>query len=411
MSSDRIRLALLAASPMYYQAPLYRRIAADPRIDFTAVFASSGGLRPHDAGYGAPVTWDVDVLQGYRSRFLRRADSNPIHGSFFALHDTDIVGVLRRGAYDVFWLHGYNYLTHQMAALTQIAGRRPLLVREEQTLLHRRALWKQTAKQIGLRALFRRAYGLYIGSQNRRWFEYYGIPDERLFFTPYCVDNDHFQAEAARLAPARQTLQREFGITEGAGPVILTVARLIPKKQPQFLLEAFSRLRPHRRCTLLIVGSGELEDELRVRVRDQAIPDVVFAGFLNQSEVPRAYACADIFVLASAYDETWGLVTNEAMNFGLPVIVSDKVGCGTDIVRPGDNGFVVPANDPQPLAERLGELVADAELRRRFGARSREIIDTWSYDVTAKGVLDAVAAAVGTERWARATPEPGSTRD
>jgi glycosyltransferase involved in cell wall biosynthesis len=302
-------------------------------------------------------------------------------------------------------MHGYNFLTHQLAALSQVIRHRPILVREEQTLLHRRAYWKQTAKKIGLGQLFRRAYGLYIGTQNRRWFEHYGIPDERLFFTPYCVDNDHFQAAAAHLAPTRHSLKQEFGIDDHAGPVILTVARLIPKKQPLFLLEAFRRVRQHHPCTLVIVGSGELENEIRTFIQDKAVPNVILTGFLNQSKVPRAYSCADIFVLASAYDETWGLVTNEAMNFGLPVVLSDKVGCGVDLVRPGENGFIVSATDPQPLADRLAELVADPHLRNRLGTQSRSIIDAWNYDVTAKGVLDAVASAVGSERWTRATAQ------
>src|SRR5207248_8120282 len=86
-----IRVAMLAASPMYYQVPLYRRLAREPKIEFTAIFCSNGGLRPHDAGFGHPVTWDVDLVSGYRGLFLARSNKNPIGGSFLTLRDFDVV--------------------------------------------------------------------------------------------------------------------------------------------------------------------------------------------------------------------------------------------------------------------------------------------------------------------------------
>jgi glycosyltransferase involved in cell wall biosynthesis len=397
-----IKLAAFVAGPVYNQAPLYRRLATDPRIEFTAIFASSAGVRPYDAGYGKPITWDVDTLDGYQSKFLRRADRYAKSSGFFALRDPDIVTELVHGGYDVLWMHGYNYLTHQLAAVTQFLRRRPLLVRENQTLLHSRPLWKQTIKEVSLRAMLWRAYGLYVGSQNRRWFQHFGVPDERLFFTPYCVDNERFQRDAVDLASKRCAIKRELGIHDDSGPVILTVCRLIPKKQPHHLLEAFRRVRAEQQCTLLIVGAGELEGEIRQCVKDQNIPDVILAGFLNQSQVSRGYASADLFVLASARDETWGNVVNEAMNFGLPLVLSDKVGCAEDLVQPGKNGFIVPSDDVQSLADRLGVLVYDSNLRACFGARSREIIDAWNCDVAVRGIIEAVEAAVGPERWAQA---------
>ena len=305
-----IRLALLAASPVYYQVPLYRRLASDPRIDFTAIFASNEGVRPYDGGYGRPVTWDVDVLDGYRSVFLRRAGSTVISGSFLALRDPDVVPLLVRGEYDVLWLHGYNYLTHALAVLAQRARGGRVLFREDQTLLHPRPAWKRAVKEPALRLLFRQGDALSVGSENRRWFAHYGVPESRLFFAPYAVENERMQAEAQALRGRRSELREQFGIAEAGGAVILTVSRLIPKKQPLLLLEAFRRVRARRRCTLLVVGSGELEGEMRRRVREQQIPDVVFAGFLNRSEVASAYAVADVFALASREHETWGLVVN-----------------------------------------------------------------------------------------------------
>jgi glycosyltransferase involved in cell wall biosynthesis len=407
--SRPVRLGLLAASPMYYQAPLYRRLAADARVDFTAIFASSSGARPGDGGFGRPVEFGLDVLEGYRSIFLRRADRTEIErGAFLARRNFDVVPAVLQGNFDVLWLHGYYSLTHVLAAGTQRLLRRPLLLREEQTLLHPRPFWKRAPKRVLLRAMFGPAHAVAIGRENEAWLHAHGFPAERIVHAPYCVDNDRLRDAAARLAPARDRLRRTFGLPAD-GPVIVSVARLVPKKQPELLLEAFRRVRASQQCALLVVGSGELEAALRRRVAEERIPDVVFAGFLDQHRIVDAYACADVFALASGWDETWGLVVNEAMNFGLPVVVTDAVGCASDLVRDGRTGLVVPAGSPDALAAALSSLARDPELRARLGAAGRERVRAWSCDVAAEGILEAVARTVGPRRWTEAS-STGATR-
>lgn len=395
-----LRLGLLAAWPVHYYAPLYRLLAADPRLDFTAIFASDVGLRAGDLGYGSPVKWDVDPIEGYRSTFLRNAHSNAHGGGFLTLRDWDIVSEIRRQRFDALWLHGYNYLTHSLAVVAQRTTGGAVLMREDQTLLTPRPWRKQLAKAVGLPLLFHRSVGLYVGTQNKRWFERYRFPPERLVFVPHSVDNTRLRAHATRLAPQKLSLRRQLGVSDDAGPIILAVMRLIPKKQPLRLLEAFAHVRANVRCTLLIAGSGELEPEMRRVIAERAIPDVVLSGFMNQSEIPRAYAVADVFTLFSGWDETWGLVVNEAMNFRLPVVVSNRVGCAVDLVRPGINGYVVPFDDTGALTQALTTLVRSAKLRAEFGDVSADIIDGWSYEAAARGLLKGVAVAIGPERGA-----------
>jgi glycosyltransferase involved in cell wall biosynthesis len=133
------------------------------------------------------------------------------------------------------------------------------------------------------------------------------------------------------------------------------------------------------------------------------MPDVVVTGFMNQSEVVRAYACADVFTLFSRRDETWGLVVNEAMNFALPIVVSDKVGCAADLVTHGGNGFIVDHRDPVGLATRLRQLVESPTLRKRMGRKSADAVLQWNYDRALGGLVEATRAAVGEVRWAEAT--------
>jgi glycosyltransferase involved in cell wall biosynthesis len=400
-----IRLGAYAPSPVYYRSGLYRRLAADPRIDFAAIFSSSAGLRPGDLGYGRPVSFDTDALAGFDSTFLRRAGRTEADGSFVSLLDFDIVPELLRRRFDVLWLHGYYSATHLIAATTQLVRGGRLFVREEQTLLNPRPVWKQALKKALLKVLFSRSTGLYIGTRNREWFRHHGMPNKRLFHVPFCVDNDAFRAEARRLSPDGSKLRAAFGISPDAGPVVLSVARLDRKKQPLLLLDAFRRLRANHRCALLLVGSGPCEDEMRNFVHVHGIPDVAFAGFLNQSEISRAYAVAELVALASV-SETWGLVISEAMNFALPVVVSDKVGCVADLVFHGENGYVFPHDRPDELARYLGMLVADPARRESFGRRAIEIIAPWNDDAAAVGLLAAVRTAVGERRWSEAEKRP-----
>lgn len=394
---------MLAASPVPYQIPLYRMIAADPRVDFTAIFASSAGVRPENLGFSEPVAWDIDALNGYRSVFLRRAERAGIDSASLMRHrDLDVITTLLRGDFEVLWSHGYSSLTHLLGIGTQLARRRPVLIRDDQTLLHPRPLIKNLVKSVVLGGILKRSFALYVGIENQRWFESYGVPPARQFRVPWCVDNTSFRDHASRLARRRGELREEFGIAAQSGPVILSVGRLIPKKQPLFLLEAFRRIRERRRCCLLLVGSGDLDEEIRREIARRSIPDVILAGFLNQSQIARAYAVADVFALPSKMHETWGLVVNEAMNFGLPVVVSNKVGCAPDLVQEGVNGFVVSPDDPTDLAERLEALVDSPELRANFAAASLEIISRYTYEAAAEDILRALEAAVGPARWAAA---------
>lgn len=385
-------MAHLISHPIQYFAPLYRALARRPEIDLTVYFYSDATLREHvDKGFGRSIKWDVPLTEGYKSRILQSAKTKDVHARGPNL---DLLSDLMHERYDAMWVHGYMsanaWGARAIAAMTGAA----YLVREEQNLLDHRPLAKRIAKQLVLRPLFWRSWGLSIGKNNWDYFCNYGIAPERIFPARYSVNNDFFRRGAQQLAPKREEIRASLGITDDR-PVILFCAKFIDKKQPLLLLQAFERLSREAGCWLLMVGDGELRQEAEQFVRSRNIPRVLFAGFMNQTELPRAYTAADIFVLPSAYQETWGLVVNEAMNYGLPVVVSDKVGCGRDLVEVGRNGFIFPHDDPAALAEALKPLVASREMREEFGGRSLGRIAEYSIDACADAIVTACLAATG----------------
>lgn len=393
-----IRLAHLVSHPIQYFAPLYRELACRPEVDLTVFFYSDRSARAYtDPGFGRLVEWDVPMLEGYRSVFCDSASRTPIDGSPLRRRNFDVVLQVVRGRYDAVWVHGYAHATAWLAFAGTRATRTPFLLREEQTLTHPRSLTRRAVKSLPLKTMCRSAYGLYIGAENRRYLERWGIPPERLFCAPYGVDNARLRAAASALAPERERLRAAWRIP-AESCVVLFVGKLVESKHPQFLIDALDHVKEN--VHVLVVGDGPDAQSLRSRAVERRPGRVTFVGFLNQTELPHAYVAADVFALPSPR-ETWGLVVNEAMNFDLPVIVTEGVGCAADLVEPDRNGYVVAPGDAHALARAIDALARNAGRRAAFGRRSREIVDAYGIDRTADGIVAGVKAAVSESRRRR----------
>lgn len=372
---EPVRLGAFFSHPIQYYGPLFRRLATRPEVNLTVVFCSDAGVREtRDPGFGVAFKWDIPLLEGYRHEFLR----DPLR---------EIPGVLARRQFDVIWVSGCTDLWAWRLFGAAWRRKQPVLLFGDSHLLDRKPWIKRLLKRCLYGTLFPRLAGaLYVGRANRAFFEFYGVRPDRLFPVPHCVDNDSFRARAEALRGQREALRARFGLP-ASGAVVLFCGKLIPKKQPLLLLDAYRRVRQGTACSLLFAGDGELRGEIERQVKTAGIPDVRITGFLNQTEVPLAYAAADLLVLPSGWEETWGLVINEAMNFGLPIIATDRVGAARDLVRDGENGYVVPAGDPATLGARIAELVRDAPKRLAMGTRSADLIRTWNYDAFIDGLL------------------------
>ena len=270
---------------------------------------------------------------------------------------------------------------------------------------------------------------------------HYGARPERIFNAPHFVDNEWFAARAveARSQPSHLPssifhLRNTWGADE-ATLVVLFVGKFQPIKRPQDILRALAILQAQRanrdtaagapvsdpavvehppktrrigdrRSTMnssgghsdpacadtiaVFVGSGELEPELRALAAREKLR-VNFAGFKNQSELPRCYAAADVLVLPSE-SETWGLVVNEGMACGLPAIVSEAVGCAPDLIEEGCTGFQFPVGDAAQLARRLAQLHSLRQRGHDFRPALAGKLRDYSIDAAVAGTLQAVNA-------------------
>ena len=388
MTSHGYRLAAVTSHPIQYQGPLFQRLAAHERLDLTVFYGHDASLVGElDRDFGVPVSWDRPLLAGYRSVFLQRR-SNGLNALQRLAADARIIAYLWRQRFDAVFIHSYATRLSLFAYLGALASRTPVLLRTESERLRPRALWVEALKQLALRPLFGLTAGfLVIGKANREFFEAYGVDPQRQFFVPYSVDNTYFSQQRQLVWSSRRELRQSHGWTDDV-VVVGCSGKLIPRKGVGDLVDAVAALqREGLRIGLLLIGEGRDRATLEERVRSLAVKWTVFAGFRNQSELAACYTCLDVFVLPSRFDP-WGLVLNEAMVFGLPVLATDMVGANMDLIEHGKNGYVFGAGDVNALTRALRSLVTCPATRRQFGQRSEVIVQRYSYDECVRGILE-----------------------
>ncbi len=391
VAPSRIRVAHLVTHPIQYYVPLYRALSLLEDIDLTVFFYSNMGLDGYqDKEFGRRIRWDIDLTGGYRARFLASTPGHSASMGFGQTPNWDVLATLWREKFDLIWVHGYQHSNALGAKAISLLRNQAFVVREDQTLLEPRGFRAKLLKRLAFEFFFfgKKSGSLYTGINSRAHFSYFGVPESRQFPALHCVDDEFFCGQSRLLKSQRKSLRQSWGISDDA-PVILFCGKFIQKKQPLRLLEAFANIYAKTPSWLLMVGDGPLLTDIKRVCTNWGIANrVVMPGFLNQQELPRAYAAADLFVLPSIAHETWGLVVNEAMHFSLPVIASDHVGCVPDLVHNDRNGFVYPAESTYELTQALFKLVTDSDMRQRFGEYSAEVIQHYSVMACAKSIRD-----------------------
>lgn len=396
-------LAVLTTHPIQYQVPVWQELARRGGVLSEVWYLSDQGYRnSFDKGFSRAFSWDLDVLTGYSYRFVLTRARRPDINKFWGARINSVGRLFTRPDIAALLINGWHPAAYWQAAFQAHKMRIPVLLRAETNDLRRNPHWKEVIKRSLLKRLFDKiSVFLAVGIANRRFYEKYGVPESKLGYAPYCVDNKRFSEAAERFRSERLTVREAWGIPKD-GVCFLFSGKLIAKKRVGDLLDALEillrgqeRFNIKRPVHLLVVGDGPLRQVLEKKVR--ALREiggkscVRFAGFLNQTEIPKVYAVADCLVLPSDAGETWGLVVNEAMACGLPAIVSDRVGCGADLIQPGITGDVFPTGDAERLAQVM---VAWSDPARCLGAREavQKKVASYSVERAVDGILEAVGA-------------------
>src|SRR3989344_967375 len=377
------RLAIITSHPIQYQTPLFKKISEHGEIQLTVYFREKkGALAPYyDKEFGKNVKWEIPLLEGYFFKFL----SGLKH----------LTQELQPTSYDALIVYGWNSWLNLFACLlcrmrkikVFIYGENPLNQEKKKRGI------AQAIKRKVLCLLFQQMSAcLFIGKENKKFYEWLGVSKKKLFYVPYAVDNARFREANIRLLEIRSPLEigSQGGEHQNKNITILFVGKLIARKRPLDLIRAFAPF--DAKSQLVMVGEGSLKRELEEYVQKNKIKNVRFAGFVNQETLSTYYREADVFVLPSGRGETWGLVVNEAMNFSLPIIGSDSVGCAADFVRQGINGFTYPEGDIKKLSEHIKMLVGNENTRKSFGKESEMLVRHFSYEKDIEGIIQALSS-------------------
>jgi glycosyltransferase involved in cell wall biosynthesis len=389
-----LRIGFLISHPIQYYTPIFRALAG--LCDLTVFFAHRQTAEQQaSAGFGVAFEWDIDLLSGYRSKFLDNVSRKPSTEHFSGCDTPGIAREIAEGRFDAFVVPGWGLRSYLQAARACRRAGVPIFVRGDSQLVGQRSVVVRIAKALLFAHMLRRFDGfLYVGQRNRDYLRHYGVRESRLFFSPHCVDNEAF---AAASDAARQlALAEEHPVAKAKR--ILFVGKLVGRKHPLDVLRAAALLGGQGTAIeVAFAGSGELEPALRESARAEGVA-TIFHGFVNQSEMPAVYAASDVMVLPSDGRETWGLAVNEAMACSVPAVVSDAVGCGPDLVEQGLTGATFPVGDIPALAKALDAAISLDPIKTRQQLAAR--MQIYSPLGAAKGIVHA-AAALAVQSFAR----------
>ena len=381
-----VRVLLVSSHPVQYAAPLHRLYAKDSRIDLTVAYCSLQGAEAgRDPDFDVDFSWDVPLLDGYR--WLHAPNRSPVPRSrgFLSLINPGLWRLIRTGEFDVVVCYGYRAASFWIAAIAaKWFGSVLVLTTDAHSWdVREGSKWKEALKRLVVPKIL--SFGdavLAPSSATAAHLRRMGVDEQRIFLTPYVVDNQFF---ARPEDGSRLQLRRSWRVPDDA-PVALYVAKLVPWKRPQDLLNAVARVE---KLHVVLAGSGSLRPELEALVEQRNLSGRVhFLGFVNQSQLPAIYAASDFLVLPSEY-EPFGVVVNEAFASGRPAIVSNACGAAGDLVVGRRTGFVFPVGDLSTLRECLRALAAGSGLATEMGNRARLRIEEWSPQANAESFADA----------------------
>jgi glycosyltransferase involved in cell wall biosynthesis len=376
-----------------YQTPIFKVLEKytqqdNTNLSITILFGDDLSLRHSlNTEFNTSFSYGNDLLEGYKYKFLKNYSRDSRQGVMSRINP-GIFFELYKEKYDVILIHGYESLTAWFALIAAKLTNTKIIWRGESTLRKssKKDFFRNQVKRNVLKFFFDRCDAImYSCSGNKDYLKFHGVEEYKLFFIPCAVNNKFFQTERKKYINHAKDIKKSNGIND-KDMVVLFSARITSRKRPFDLLNALSKI-DHSNITVLFVGDGIERKDVENLAKDMGVK-AVFTGFKSQLEIPRYYSIADVCVVISDYDPS-PKVINEAMNFELPVIVTDVVGTASDLVTNNVNGFIVEVGNIDEIANRLNFINTNRIKLERMGKASLKQVENWNYDKDVKNLLKA----------------------
>jgi glycosyltransferase involved in cell wall biosynthesis len=392
-ATRRTKVAIVVSHAIQHFCPLYRAVAS-AGVDLRVFFGSSAGLKEYwDPAFNATIRWDMDLLGGYESEFVAGADDVSPAGLVPA---SDLTDRLRRFDPAIVYVHGFYHPLCRQAFFWALGHRRRIFYWADSEHRQQRNWLSLLRKQLTLRPLFSRVDAfLTVGDCNEAYYISYGVPRRKLFRSPCAIDSPAIERALAERERHRAEIRKRLQVPEDA-LLAIAVGKLIARKRPRDVLEAaiaLDRNPAARRVVVAWLGDGPDKPEIETLAAGAGRDCVRLPGFIGVDELPAFYVGADLLLHPAAADPH-PLAIGEAITAGLPIIVSDRVGCvgPSDDVREGQNGILYPCGDLAALERALRRISDDGALRRSMASASLEIARHRTLEESAKGFLSAIRA-------------------
>jgi len=361
------------------RTPLFNLINQNTKFDFKVLFLSlNAGNRQ----------WKLDLNKiKFPYKILSHMVINlKIEDCLYFIFNPTVLVDLWREKPDVIigcgWVHPANYL----ALLYSRIRRKPFILFSESTVYE--TSWRRVLGLPLVKFMVKLADAyLTPGINAKEYLESLGAKKDKVFIVLNAVDSRFFYSKSRLSVQQKLKIKRKFKISEGR--VILYVGRLERVKGIEYLFDAYKNLESERGDTALVItGEGPFKKQLKEKCKKERIKKVIFLGNIERNQMPRIYGIADLVVLPS-WSEVWGLVINEAMSCGLPVISTESVGSSRDLIKNGVNGYVVKARDSQALYQAIKKVLSNSKARK-MGDNSRKIISDFTYQKMADGFIKVI---------------------
>jgi glycosyltransferase involved in cell wall biosynthesis len=361
-------------------------------VDLNVYYYSECGLQSSfDKGFGKEVKWDIPLLDGYSHQFLKNFSvSKSMDCKWYNAINFSILNVIRKTSSKILVINGWSYFSDWLVIIAGILFRKQIWVRADNPLSQEvKTGWKAKLKKLLLRKLLFPFFDkfLYVGTESKLFFEYYGALPNQLVYTPHAVNNAWFQEYYNDKLHLKSTFREQYNIPKDSF-VFLMCAKFISEKNHLDIVKAFDKLKDQH-SFLILVGDGPLKNDIHAYIVTHQIKNILLTGFVNQTEITKYYQISDCFILSSS-KETWGLAVNEAMNFALPIIISDACGCAFDLVEQGVNGFIYPVGNISFLEKAMMSMIQDHDFVRRAAFQSSMKIKEYTYHTIITNIKQAL---------------------
>lgn len=372
----KYKVALIHNIISPYRVPLFEGLSNHPSIDLTVYFCAK--THKHRK-------WDVLESEDYKYEIL---SGTTLEFSGITYHiNPSIVSRLINGKYDAVILSGNPDFTTHIAFLTCKLLKIPFIWWSEGIETSQSSLGKLISPLT--KYIIKSSDSVVVpGILAKKFHVKLGAASNKIFLAPNIVDNDLFLEKSSNFKQNIFLVKQELNLSNKK--TILYVGRLVEAKGLLYLLEAYKKLKlEYNDICLVFVGDGPLREKLEDLCVNENIKEVIFTGWLSEDRI-KYYSVADVFVLPTLRD-VWGLVINEAMCCGLPIISTNAAGASWDMVTSGENGYIIEPASSEQLYSSIKTIVVDKDLARKMGEKSLEIVkNKFNLDNMVSGFFSAI---------------------